>query len=40
MREETLLRLELAGVYAPPSSLYANGMFEVKHLVVKQVLYG
>src|SRR4051794_1163494 len=40
MREEAFFGLELTRVYASPSSLDANGMFEVKHLVVEQVFYG
>jgi hypothetical protein len=38
--EETLFGLELAGVYAAASGFDANGMLEVEHLVVEEVLDG
>jgi hypothetical protein len=40
MREETLLGLEFAGVNAAASGLHADGMLEVQHLVVEQILDG
>ena len=38
VREETLLGLKLAGVNTAASGLYADGMLEVQHLVVEQIL--
>jgi hypothetical protein len=38
--EEALFGLELAGVYAAAAGLDANGMLEVEHLVVEEVLDG
>jgi hypothetical protein len=38
--EETLFGLELAGVNAATAGFDADGMFEVKHLVVEEVLDG
>jgi hypothetical protein len=38
--EETLFGLELAGVHAAAAGFDADGMLEVKHLVVEEVLDG
>ena len=38
VREETLLGLKFAGVNAAASGLHADGMLEVQHLVVEQIL--
>lgn len=38
--EEALFGLELAGVDAATTALYADGVFEVEHLVVEQVFDG
>jgi len=40
MREEALFRLELAGVDAAASSFNPDGVLEMKHLVIEQVLDG
>jgi hypothetical protein len=38
--EETLFGLELAGVYAAATGFDADGMLEVEHLVVQEILDG
>src|ERR1700678_3985333 len=38
--EETLFGLELAGVDAAPACFDADGVLEVKHLVVEEILDG
>jgi hypothetical protein len=38
LREEAFFGLELAGVDAAAAGFYADGVFEVEHLVVEQVL--
>lgn len=40
VREETLFGLKFAGVNAAASGLHANGMLEVQHLMIEQILDG
>ena len=40
LRKETLFGLELAGVDTATASLHADGMLQVKHLMVEQILDG
>jgi hypothetical protein len=39
LREEALFSLELAGVDAATASLHADGMLQVQHLVIEEILY-